>query len=206
MHMQSELILLTLYCGGDYNQVSLVVYWSESDATTYAPLQTGLSSRGLKITSWLARYSLGESLVITAHHKSVVGFCKFLTKWCNDLHNILACDPAGLLGQKYPRLTEVVPNDFPDINVLVQYVGPLTSWSNMDRREYQLPVSVVQSHQADYVCFAAICEAHFKWSSATIQAKFQPDLWEGACMRALCQVIPHPVFFTTIRLSFNHKP
>ncbi|KIK80484.1 hypothetical protein PAXRUDRAFT_115651, partial [Paxillus rubicundulus Ve08.2h10] len=49
----------------------------------------------------------------------------------------------GFLGRKYPRLAEAVPDDFPDINVLVQYVEPLTSWSSMNWREHQ-PVGVVQ--------------------------------------------------------------
>lgn len=98
------------------------------------------------------------------------------------------------MGRKYPRLAEAVPDDFPDINVLVQYVEPLTSWSSMNWREHQ-PIGVVQSHQADFVRLAAICEARFEWSGAAIQTKFRSDLWEGACMRALCQVSLFSLFF-----------
>ena len=36
--MQSELVLLALCCGGDYNQVSPIFCWSDSDATTHAPI------------------------------------------------------------------------------------------------------------------------------------------------------------------------
>ncbi|KIK78056.1 hypothetical protein PAXRUDRAFT_834741, partial [Paxillus rubicundulus Ve08.2h10] len=152
--LQSELILLALCCGGDYDQ-------------------TGLSGCGSEIASRLTRYSLGESLVNAVQYESAVGLCKFLAN--------------GFWGRKYPRLAEAVPDDFLDINVLVQYVELLTSWSSMNWREHQ-PIGVVQSHQADFMCLAAICEAHFKWSSAAIQNKFQSDLWEGACMHALCQL------------------
>ena len=93
---------------------------------------------------------------------------------------------------------EAVPDDFPDINILVQYIEPLTSWSNTNGREYQ-PVGVVQSCQADFVRLAAICEACFEWSSMTIQAKFRADLWKGACMHALCQVGLH----SSLGLLFN---
>ncbi|KIK90475.1 hypothetical protein PAXRUDRAFT_831690 [Paxillus rubicundulus Ve08.2h10] len=155
---QLELILLVLCCGGDYDQ-------------------TGLSGCGSEIASRLTRYSLGESLVNAVWYESTVGLCEFLAKWHSDLCNILACDPSGFLGQKYPRLTEAVPDDFPDINVLVQYVEPLTSWSSMNWREHQ-PVGVVQSRQANFVRLAAI----------SIQTKFWSDLWEGACMCALCQL------------------
>ncbi|KIK92542.1 hypothetical protein PAXRUDRAFT_829848 [Paxillus rubicundulus Ve08.2h10] len=165
---QSELILLVLCRRGDYDQ-------------------TGLSGCGSEIASWLTRYLLGKSLVNTIWYESAVGLCKFLAKWCSDLCNILACDPSGFLGQKYPRLAEAVPDDFLDINVLVQYVEPLASWSSMNWREHQ-PVGVVQSHQVDFVRLAAICEACFEWSSVAIQAKFWSDLWEGACMHALCQL------------------
>jgi hypothetical protein len=161
--MQSDLVLLALCCGGDYDQVSPVFYWSDSDATTHTPIQTGLSGCGLEIAFRLTRYSLGESLVNAVQHESAVDFCKFLTGWRSDLCNILACDPAGFLGRRYPRLAKAVPDDFPDINILVQYVGPLTSWSNTNRRlgECQ-PVGAVQSRQADFMCLAAICEARFE--------------------------------------------
>jgi hypothetical protein len=195
--MQSELIFLALCCGGDYNQVSSVFYWSDSDAATHAPVQMGLSGCGSEIASRLTRYSLGESLVNALQHESAVGFCKFLRKWRSDLCSILACDPAGFLGRKYPRLAEAVPDDFLNINILVQYVEPLTSWSSTNGREYP-PVGAVQSRQADFVCLAAICEAHFAWSGATIQAKFRSNLWEGACMRALCQVGRCLIFFRTV--------
>jgi hypothetical protein len=33
--MWSELVLLAVCCGGDYDQVSPVFYWSDSDATTH---------------------------------------------------------------------------------------------------------------------------------------------------------------------------
>ena len=196
--MQSELILLALCCGGDYDQVSPIFYRSDSDATTHTPIQTGLSGCGLEITFQLTRYSLGESLVNAVQHESAVGFCKFLAKWCSDLQNILACDPAGFLGQKYPKLAEAVPDDFPDINIIVQYVGPLTSWSNMNHGRECQPVRTVQSCQADFVCLMAICEACFEWSSATIQAKFWSNLWEEACMRALCQVGLRSIFFRAV--------
>lgn len=120
-------------------------------------------------------------------YESAISFCGFLAKWRSDLRDILACDPSGFLGRKYPRLADAVPDDFPDINILVQYVEPLTSWSSTNQGECQ-PIGVVRSHQPDFVRLAAICEARFEWSGATIQAKFRSDLWEGACMRALCQV------------------
>lgn len=34
--MQSELVLLALCCGGDYDQVSLIFYWTDLDAVTSA--------------------------------------------------------------------------------------------------------------------------------------------------------------------------
>ena len=113
------------------------------------------------------------------------GLEDFLCGWRNELRTLLAFEPQHILGQRYPSLANNVTDNFPSVDVILQYAQPLTSWT-MD----QMPNTVSwQRHQPNLTEIAALCEKYFSWgSSGEIVSCFKNTLWPGIAIQHLLQV------------------
>lgn len=105
----------------------------------------------------------------------------FLTRWRADINTELHTNAHKLLRSRMPSLS--VPETFPDMEVLRNYVSPVCSVTDKrpgggllrDNRELSIPDMV------------AYCEDHFdEWGYRSMLLKrFRANVWEAAVMRIL---------------------
>ena len=116
---------------------------------------------------------------------SLSGLCDFLCDWQNKLRTILAFNPQNILGRRYASLANNVTDNFPSVDLILQYVRPLTSWTM-----YQLPNTASwQPRQPRLPEIVALCEKFFSWgSSGDIVSCFKNSLWPGIAIQHLLQV------------------
>ena len=67
-------------------------------------VKEGLHGCSTTIAHGLSKYGLGEALADAFTTKDRQAFTQFLSDWQDNLHNILAMDPEGLLGCQYITL------------------------------------------------------------------------------------------------------
>ena len=91
----------------------------------------------------------------------------------------------NILGRRYASLANNVTDNFPSVDLILQYARPLTSWT-MD----QLPDTASwQPRQPRLPEIAALCEKFFSWgSSGDIVSRFKNSLWPGIAIQHLLQV------------------
>ena len=114
------LILIGLLSGGDYHQA-------------------GLPRCGPGIAHGLAKCGFGDELLKAAHSLSRDELPDFLTMWREDLRAELHTNARGHLGSKKPSLAKVVPDMFPNIDVLLSYTNPIISTMDTGTRRTHTP-------------------------------------------------------------------
>ncbi|KAI6004797.1 hypothetical protein EDD15DRAFT_2191570 [Pisolithus albus] len=139
----------------------------------------------VEVARRLAYYGFGRSLLEATVSFPFVEFMDFVTKWRDDVCEVLKTDPRRLLGGKHHEVAHIIKEErteFPDPTVLAMYLLPLTSWS--DGRS---PAITTTSQQPDLHSLAMFCLQCLSWSPSIIQSELM-DALAGTAMRALLQL------------------
>ena len=162
------MILIGLLSGGDYQQ-------------------GGLNRCGIVTAHGLARCGLGDSLYQAAINLTREQLPAFLSNWRNELRHELRTDSQGHIGRKQPSLAKSVPDDFPDIGILLSYTNPITS-ETMGRATSNLKLT--WDKEPDLGELAATCEFNFEWGYRdAIIKRFRTVIWPSAVLRILRRAV-----------------
>lgn len=157
------LILIALLSGGDYHQA-------------------GLSRCGPKVAHGLAKCGFGDSLLSAAHNLSREGLQEYLINWKKDLAEELRTNSRGILGRRYNSLAKSIPEEFPDIDILMSYANPITSETEGKARK----IKATWERPLDLGRIANICELYFEWGVRhAIIKRFRTVIWPAAVFRFL---------------------
>ncbi|KAK7060357.1 hypothetical protein VNI00_001122 [Paramarasmius palmivorus] len=175
----ADLIFIALCSGGDYDA-------------------TGIPSCGIKIAYGLAQAGFGKSLyqAATTYGHDRVSMETFLRKWRADVAQELRTNASGYLPMKKPSVANNIPNTFPDIDVLLSYVTPITSESKgrLDRYDNLM---VGHGRNDGWVQkdpslpkIARLCEQYFEWGIMdSIIKRFRTVIFHGAVLRILRRTV-----------------
>lgn len=160
------MILIGLMSGGDYQQ-------------------GGLSRCGTKTAHGLARCGFGDTLYTAAKNLSRERLPAFLDNWRNELRHELRTNSRGFIGRKSPTLANSIPEDFPDVDILLSYVNPITSESMG-----KTPPELRWTKEPDLAKLAATCEFYFEWGyREAIIKRFRTVIWHSAVLRILRRAV-----------------
>jgi len=155
-------ILIGLLSGGDYHQA-------------------GLPGCGKLIAAALARCGFGDQLLEAANSLSREELEKWLLTWRDQVREELRTNRSGLIGSKKPALAKKIPDDFPDLDILLSYTNPITS-----ETEDKPTREVTWEHEPDIGKIAGLCELYFEWGVKDVIIKrFRTVLWPSAVLRIL---------------------
>ncbi|CAK5279800.1 unnamed protein product [Mycena citricolor] len=129
---------------------------------------SGMTGCGPGIARGLVKYGFGRSLYDAAKNLPARAFLRFL-------------------GSKRKKLASQIPDAFPDIDILLSYVNPMTSES-MGRASDNL--NLTWRKEPDLGKLAATCEFYFEWGYRdAIVKRFKTVIWHGAVMRILRRAV-----------------
>lgn len=133
---------------------------------------------GKRVAHGLARYGFGVTLRDAYWGRGGVRLVDFLPGWREEIRHVLCTDKGGHLGRRYARLSQQIPDSWPDIDVLADYINPVTS--SPEDLEYSWP------HPPDIVRLGQLCERYFSWGTrAGISRHFASCLVPGVVTRIL---------------------
>ncbi|KAI0656316.1 hypothetical protein C8Q70DRAFT_1056865 [Cubamyces menziesii] len=165
---QGGLILIGILRGGDY-------------------CQEGLDGCGVAIAHGLAKSGFGDSLLKAARTMSRDDLEEFLDEWRDEIRKELRTNARGHLPRKSPKLAQSIPEDFPNIDVVLAYTNPVTSESKGPG--YKNAV-VNWDKEPDLGKIAGLCEMYFEWGIKEIIIKrFRTVLWPSAVLRILRRAV-----------------
>ncbi|KAJ7585012.1 PIN domain-like protein [Mycena floridula] len=107
MLSHEDLIFIALLAGGDYSN--------------------GISGCGTKTAVSIAQSGLGRELIIAARTLSDTTLAQFVPCWKRNFIQQLNTNSSGLLPRRFSTLTGLIPESFPEIQVLKLYTNPVTS-------------------------------------------------------------------------------
>ena len=163
------LILIGLLSGGDYHQA-------------------GLPRCGTSIAHGLAKCGFGDQLLEAARTLSRSALEEYLVKWRDAVRAELRTNARGHLGKRQPALSKAVPEDFPDVDVLLSYTNPITSETDAGARRTHVRPTWVR--EPDLGKIAHLCEVHFEWGmKEAIVKRFRTVLWPSAVLRILRRAV-----------------
>ncbi|KAI0065376.1 PIN domain-like protein [Artomyces pyxidatus] len=159
------LILIGLLSGGDYDEA-------------------GLDGCGPAIAHGLAKCGFGEQLLEATRSFDRDELANFLVRWRQSVREELRTNSRGYLGKKKPTLAKAVTEDFPDIDILLNYTNPITSGTDASARRTHVPPK--WDREPDLGKIAHLCEVHFEWGMKDIIIKrFRTVLWPSMVLRIL---------------------
>ncbi|PPQ63450.1 hypothetical protein CVT24_004982 [Panaeolus cyanescens] len=162
------MILVGLMSGGDYNSA-------------------GVSDCGPNTACALARCGFGDSLFEAAETLSRDELEDFLVGWRRELIQELRTNSRGIIGRKLVALSGKVTDKFPDIDILLSYVKPITSQS-MGRESNNLLLT--WENEPDLAKLAGACELFFEWGyKEAILKRFRTVMWPGIVLRILRRAV-----------------
>lgn len=157
------LILIALLSGGDYHQA-------------------GLSGCGPKVAHGLAKCGFGDNLLSAARTLSREGLQEFLITWKRDLVEELRTNSRSILGRKFTSLSKAIPEEFPNIDILMSYANPVTSETEGKVHK----IKATWERPLDLGRIANICELYFEWGVRhAIIKRFRTVVWPAAVFRFL---------------------
>lgn len=157
------LILIALLSGGDYHQA-------------------GLSGCGPKVAHGLARCGFGDSLLSAARTLTREDLQEYLVAWKKDLAEELRTNSRDILGRRYNSLSKTIPEEFPDIDILMSYSNPITSETEGKVHK----IKATWERPLDLGRIANICELYFEWGVRHVIIKrFRTMIWPAAVLRFL---------------------
>ena len=164
---QGGLVLVGILRGGDYSD--------------------GLHGCGVATAHGLAKAGFGDSLLRAALALSRSDFEAFLVGWREELRAELKANVKGCLPRKSPALAKTVPEDFPDINVVLAYTNPVTSEAKGPTHRNAV---VDWDKEPDLGRIAGLCEMYFEWGVRQVIIKrFRTVLWPAAVLRILRRAV-----------------
>ena len=162
------MILIGLMSGGDYQQ-------------------GGLMRCGVTTAHALARCGFGDSLYEAAINLDRDDLEEFLVAWRHELREELRTNSKGEIGRKQVALAKSIPESFPDIDILLSYVRPITSES-MGRESNN--TRITWSREPDLAKLAATCEFYFEWGyKEAIIKRFRTVIWHSVVLRILRRAV-----------------
>ena len=162
------MILIGLMSGGDYQQ-------------------GGLAGCGVTTAHSLARCGFGDGLYEAAVNLDRKSLEDFLVCWRDELRNELRTNSKGEIGQKRILLANSITEDFPDIDVLLSYVKPITSES-MGRAGNNMKIT--WEREPDLARLAGVCELYFEWGyKEAIIRRLRTVLWPSIVLRILRRAV-----------------
>lgn len=161
------LILIGLMSGGDY--------------------EGGLERCGIATAHAIARCGFGDSLIAAARTLSREGLDEFLDNWRQELRQELKTNSRGFMTRKALSLAKSIPDTFPNIDVLLSYVNPVTSESL--GHEGANP-KITWSKEPNVAALASACELFFEWGyEEAIVKRFRTVIWPGTVLRILRRAV-----------------
>ncbi|KAJ7037386.1 hypothetical protein C8F04DRAFT_1092271 [Mycena alexandri] len=161
---RGDMILIGLCSGGDYDT-------------------SGMTGCGPAIAKALVRYGFGRSLYEAGKNLPRDALPAFLHNWRNEIRHELCTDSKGYIGSKRRALAAAMPDAFPDIDILLSYINPLTSES-AGRASDNLKLT--WGKEPDLGKLAATCEFYFEWGYRdAIIKRFKTVIWHGVVLRIL---------------------
>ncbi|KAJ7652084.1 hypothetical protein DFH06DRAFT_1048817 [Mycena polygramma] len=161
---RGDMIFIGLCSGGDYDT-------------------SGMTGCGPNIAKGLVRYGFGRSLYEAGKNLPRAELSAFLHNWRNEMRHELRTDSKGYIGSKRRALASSLPDAFPDIDILLSYVNPLTSES-AGRASDNLKLTWAK--EPDLGKLAGTCEFYFEWGYRdAIIKRFKTVIWHGAVLRIL---------------------
>lgn len=130
----------------------------------------------------LALCGFGDSLYNAAKSLPRQTLVHFLKGWRDSVRDELQTNKMGLLGKKHPKLANI-PDSFPNIDVLLLYVNPITSETIGNADHYR---GLTWDKEPDLGKLAGICESSFEWGDQeVILHRFRTIIWHPAVLRIL---------------------
>ncbi|EED81098.1 predicted protein, partial [Postia placenta Mad-698-R] len=161
---QGGLILIGILRGGDYHQA-------------------GLTGCGATTAHGLAKCGFGDTLLHAARTLPREEFPEFLDIWRNNLRTELRTNSQGHIGRKNPSLAKSIPDDFPNMEVLLSYTNPVTTEAKGVKSKN---LTINWEKEPDLGKIAELCELYFEWGVKEIIIKrFRTVLWPAAVLRIL---------------------
>ncbi|KAK7040595.1 hypothetical protein R3P38DRAFT_2895916 [Favolaschia claudopus] len=161
---RGDMILIGLCSGGDYDT-------------------SGMTGCGPNIAKALVRYGFGRTLYEAAKTRTRDALPEFLHNWRNQIRHELLTDSKGYIGSKRRALASSLPDAFPDIDILLSYVNPITSESHGRSKDN---LKLTWAKEPDLGKLAATCERYFEWGYRdAIIKRFKTVIWHGAVLRIL---------------------
>ncbi|KAF9054284.1 hypothetical protein BJ165DRAFT_1522823 [Panaeolus papilionaceus] len=161
-------ILIGLMSGGDYNTA-------------------GVPACGIQTAHALARCGFGDSLFKAAQTLSREALDDYIVSWREELIQELNTNSRGIIGRKLKAIASKVPHDFPDVEILLSYVRPVTSQS-MGRESNNLLLT--WGKEPDLAKLAGACELFFEWGyKEAILKRFRTVVWPGIVLRILRRAV-----------------
>jgi Holliday junction resolvase YEN1 len=155
-------ILIGLLSGGDYHEA-------------------GVQGCGKLIAAGLARCGLGDRLLEATSSLDREELEDWLVTWRDQLREELRTNKSGFIGSKKPALAKKIPDDFPDLDILLSYTNPITS-----ETEGKPTREVTWEQEPDIGKIAGLCELYFEWGVKDVIIKrFRTVLWPSAVLRIL---------------------
>lgn len=158
------MILIGLLSGGDYEQ-------------------GGLARCGVATAHSLAKCGFGDTLYEAARTMDREELAQFLVAWRQGVRHELRTDSQKIIGRKLVTLSKAIPESFPDIDILLSYVDPITSES-MGRESNNLKLT--WSKEPSVAKLAEVCEFYFEWGyKQAIIKRFRTVIWHSIVLRIL---------------------
>jgi Holliday junction resolvase YEN1 len=162
------LILIGLMSGGDYQQ-------------------GGLMRCGMTTSHALAKCGFGDSLYEAARTLDREDLVDYLVVWRQELREELRTNSQGHNGRKQGALAKSITEDFPDIDILLSYVHPITSES-MGRESNN--TKLTWSKEPNLAKLAETCEFYFEWGyKEAIIKRFRTVIWHSVVLRILRRAV-----------------
>ncbi|KAF7367503.1 hypothetical protein MSAN_00813200 [Mycena sanguinolenta] len=162
---RGDMIFIGLCSGGDYDT-------------------SGMTGCGPNIAKGLVRYGFGRSLYEAAKNLSRDELEDFLPNWRNEIRHELRTDSKGYIGSKRRALASSLPDAFPDVDILLSYVNPLTSERVARAKDNYLDLTWAK--EPNLAKLASTCEFYFEWGYRdAIIKRFKTVIWHGAVLRIL---------------------
>ncbi|KAJ7202671.1 hypothetical protein C8J57DRAFT_1102034, partial [Mycena rebaudengoi] len=147
---------------------------------------TGVNGCGINIALGLAQCGFGDRLLEAAQTLPEDALQQFAVLWRQQLCAELATNSQGNLKSRYPTLATSISPQFPDLQVLAQYVNPTTSWSGghnpPDNSKWIAALPSLPE-------LGLYCSEKFGWSAKDIGQTFKESVFPGLCVRRLFMVL-----------------
>jgi len=142
---------------------------------------------GVTTAHALARCGFGDSLYEAAVNLDRDDLEEFLVAWRHELREELRTNSKGEIGRKQVALAKSITESFPDIDILLSYVRPITSES-MGRESNN--TRITWSREPDLAKLAATCEFYFEWGyKEAIIKRFRTVIWHSVVLRILRRAV-----------------